>query len=394
MKTIYTNDRINAGSAGCILKLGAGYGKTYIAAYLIHKFKYKTAIILHTKSLISQWKKVIAECYPELTIGEYHSDKKIYGDVMFIIINSALSSEFTFVIKDNKIMNKETTIYKPIDFYNQFGFIIYDECHKYNNPGFSKIFKIAQAKYMLGLSATPNDMEYKALANFSIWGLGPIIDAMDIKGVESQKADFTADVHYIKYYGPAEFTKLLINEYTQTTSIASTLNMLTADPYRNSIIIKCIQDCLKLKLNVFVFSDRKEQLTYLQEQLTKKQIQNDIMIDDNAYMRLTGGASNKDLNIAVNNSSVILSTYQYMSTGISIPKMNALVMATPRKSYMEQIVKRVFRLSGDTTIKRQIYDIVDMKLTIKNQFSIRKKFYKENNYNIIIEEFKYGDIQM
>jgi hypothetical protein len=247
---------------------------------------------------------------------------------------------------------------------------------------------------MLGLSATPNDMEYKALANFSIWGLGQIIDAMDIKGVESQKADFTADVHYIKYYGPAEFTKLLINDYTQTTSIASTLNMLTADPYRNSIIIKCIQDCLKLKLNVFVFSDRKEQLTYLQEQLTKKQIQNDIMIDDNAYMRLTGGASNTDLNIAVNNSSVILSTYQYMSTGISIPKMNALVMATPRKSYMEQIVKRVFRLSGDTTIKRQIYDIVDMKLTIKNQFSIRKKFYKENNYNIIIEEFKYGDIQI
>ena len=45
------------------------------------------------------------------------------------------------------------------------------------------------------------------------------------------------------------------------------------------------------------------------------------------------------------------------------------------------------------TVRRHIYDVVDQKLTLKNQFSARKKLYKANGYEIIEEEHKYEDVE-
>ena len=430
MKNIYSDARIASGSAGCIVKLSAGQGKSYIAAYLMSKFNRKVAVILHTKALLNQWKDVIKTCYPNIDIGEYHSDAKKEGQIMFIIINSALSNEFTFVTKGIKnakdtdvtkgIKNAKkpkeksepiTKVYSAIDFYNQFGFIIYDECHAYNNAFHSKAFSIAQAKCVMGLSATPDECEPKIISNFSKWGLGPIVETATMLGYEEEKGEFKADVHQVKYYGPVEFTKLLINKFTETVSVASTINMLTVDVYRNALIIECVKKCLDLGLNVFVFADRRDYLEHLRLILEEIKISAAVLATDSDqqdeakdsddvelpnsddYTRLVGGSKEEMLKMAAEKSKVILSTYQFMSTGVSIVKMTGLVLATPRKSKAEQFIKRIFRLGSDMTIRRHIYDIVDQKLTVKNQFSKRKKLYAENKFDIIMEEHTYQDVE-
>ena len=95
---IYNENRYINGSAGCILNLEAGQGKSYIAANLINKFQKKTAIILHSSSILGQWKNLLSGLFNN-KIGAYYSKEKTDGDIVLMIINSALNDKFTFTDK-------------------------------------------------------------------------------------------------------------------------------------------------------------------------------------------------------------------------------------------------------------------------------------------------------
>jgi hypothetical protein len=88
---------------------------------------------------------------------------------------------------------------------------------------------------------------------------------------------------------------------------------------------------------------------------------------------LMGGVSaSSELHIE-KTAKIIIATYQYLGTGKSIAKMDSIIFALPRKAQMEQIAGRIFRLNGDSSIHREIYDIVDQNLSIKSQHYHRKK---------------------
>jgi superfamily II DNA or RNA helicase len=381
MKNIYTASRVANGSAGVILNLEAGQGKSYIAAYLMSQIKKKTVIILHSTSLLDQWVTVLNDALPGIKIGMYYHKKKIEGDVMLMIVKSALSNEFTF--GEKKI--------NCIDYYNQFGFIIFDECHEYANKFGSKIFDRAQTPYMLGLSATP-DERTTGFDRISWWGIGPVMVAKNLPEYQETIKDFSADVYRISYSGPAEYTKLLRNEYTDMFNVAGTVNMICQDEHRNALVIDCIKKCLEQKRSTFVFADRREYLETLKNLLKANAINGEIVTSNEEYMRIVGGTKLQDLSKAEKAASVIFSTYQYIGTGKSIPRMTALVLATPRKTKMKQYVGRIFRLGYKPEMRRIIYDIVDMKIPLKNQWSSRKKHYDEHKYDITTKSVKYTDL--
>lgn len=378
----YTKERVACGSAGLILNLEAGQGKSYLAAYMITKIQRKTAIILHSTSLIEQWVKVLNSALGDsVSIGYYYAKKKKLGDIMLMIIDSATSETFKFKTGDLPAM----------DFYNKFGFIIYDECHTYANKFSMKAMKIAHAPYMLGLSATP-DENTMGFDNLVWWELGPVLDATSIPGYESTSEDFKATVHRIQYYGPPDYTKVLTSEATELTNTAGTINMICEDTIRNNVVIDCIKRGLDLGLYMFVFADRREYLETLRQLLQDTlKIEGEIVDDDKSFMRLVGGAKAEEMEQAETSSRVIFTTYPYMGTGRSIVKMNGLVLANPRKSKMKQYINRIFRLGSDETVERHIWDICDMKLKLSNQWNVRKKYYDSKGYKIESEKIKYNE---
>ena len=382
MNNYFTKNRVLKGSAGCILNLEAGQGKSYLAAYLISVIKKKTAIILHSRSLLLQWYKVLVNTFGDsVSVGYYYSDKKKIGDIMLMIINSAASDMFRL----------DGTELEPLDFYNQFGFIVFDECHLYSSKMAQKVFKIAHAPYMLGLSATP-DEHVKGFDKAVWWQLGPVIDAKTIDGYQSASENFTAVVHRVMYYGPPSHTKRLISDVTQTTMVAPTTNMICDDIIRSNMVVQCIKDGLDKGLFMFVFADRRLYLTRLKILLKKKlNIDSAIVDNDKEFTRIVGGATDADLERAELNARVIFTTYQYMGTGKSVIKMNGLVMATPRKSKMKQYINRIFRLGSDATIQRHIWDICDMRINLSNQWSTRKIYYDTKNYKIVKSAVRYED---
>ncbi|MGV8131516.1 MAG: DEAD/DEAH box helicase family protein, partial [Candidatus Pacearchaeota archaeon] len=180
----YSDERVESGSAGLILNLEAGQGKSYVAANLITRVKKKTAVIMHSTSLLAQWAKVLEACIESPRIGYYYGEKKTAGDIVLMIIDSASHDEMTIKEKivDGKIVTCNEKV-SCIEFYKSFGFIIYDECHLYANKQGVTTFKRAQATYMLGLSATP-DENVHGLDKLVNWSLGPILTAKNIKGYQ------------------------------------------------------------------------------------------------------------------------------------------------------------------------------------------------------------------
>ncbi len=382
MEKYYTKDRIRYGSAGCILNLEAGQGKSYLAAYLISQIKKKTAIILHSTSLLLQWDKVLRNTFGDtINIGYYYGKKKTDGDIILMIIDSAASEMFA-------VNNVDLT---ALDYYKQFGFIVYDECHIYSYKAAQKVLKIAQAPYVLGLSATPDENLY-GFDKAVWWELGPVLNAKELSGYQSISENFTAEVHRIMYYGPSEYTRCIVNDVTETVMIAPTINMICKDEARNAVVVECIKKGLDKGLFMFVFSDRRIYLLKLKRLLKELySINGEVLDNEDDFIRIVGGAKDEEMEKAEVRSRVIFTTYQYMGTGKSIIKMNGLVLATPRKSKMKQYINRIFRLGSDASIKRHIWDICDMKTKLSNQWSTRHKYYDSKGYEIASEKIKYED---
>jgi hypothetical protein len=177
------------------------------------------------------------------------------------------------------------------------------------------------------------------------------------------------------------------------------------DEYRNKLILDELLKLFNKKLNIFIFSERRNHLEYLYTQfnyiLTEqnyKNYENNLSVPElniNENIVLYGGSTDEDIEMAKNNSNVIFTTYSYSSTGVSINKMNAVILCTPRKSKSKQIIGRIFRLNKENNhIKRIIIDIVDNKSVLKNQLYSRMSAYKERNCQIIKTEINYKDITL
>lgn len=381
-------------------------GKSFIAFELIKNINKKTLIIVPNTYLLEQWVSLLTNLFPNNTIGQYYGKKKIMGDIMVAIINSAANSNtFEFKISRGKYQQINHT-----DFFNKFGFIIYDECHMYCTKIFKKIFNRANVENSIGLSATPNE-RVDGFDKLITFFLGDVIDSEMIEDYKKSLISFSSVVRTIKYTAPDEYSNIYINNYTKLINVPKILEEIITDPYRNQIIINMLIELYSQNRNVFVFSDRRSHLELLYREfnkvmkLTNENIENDTYIpeinknDDERLESskssvLYGGCNEDEINTAKNRSKIIFTTYQYSSTGVSIVKMDTLLLTTPRRHNMTQIIGRIFRLGSDMDITRIIVDILDTKSVLKGQYSERKKSYKLRDSEFETECINHEDIEI
>jgi len=366
MNNIFNDNIANKGQSGCILKLKAGQGKSFIGMALIGELKRKTLIMVHNTNMLFQWNKFIVNNFNGIKIGLIYSNEKTSGDIIIGVINSLVNEDFNF--------------------FKDIGFCIVDECHYFCSKQWSEIFKKCQARYMLGLSATPDRSDGFGIV--AQWNIGPILDAEKINGyINDVETKFIAKVDAIKYYAPAEYCKYYVNDSNKMINNSKMIEQITLDPYRTQIVVDKIKELYNKGLNIFVFADRRNYLDNIKNMLTDFKEDSIFMLEkDDDVSKLVGGSSNDDIEKATQNARIILTTYQYMGTGKSIQKMNGMVLATPRKTGCEQFISRIFRLGSDNRIERIIVDIIDFKSSLKTQWYHRKRYYDSMEYKI--EEMK------
>lgn len=373
-KDYYNPVNLETGMCGLILKLTAGKGKTFIGMRMISELKHNTLIVCHSELILHQWIKELRN-YFKTDIGELYAKKKNIKPITVCIVNTIQKETI-------KIGGKTENM---ADIFSNFGFIIYDEIHLYKSVKRIEIFNNG-IPYSLGLSATPDEDEHKRDLPLQ-WYAGPIFDTNE--GDKSEKSDFKATVKIIKYIGETYKAKFRNVGGDDMLDIHDLYESMYNDQSRNALIIKEAKKLIDQKYNIFIFSHRRKHLEILQNLLQTSCNQTAGLLCDQettGISALMGGSSASEIDRGEKNQ-VILSTYQYMSTGKSIPKMNALIIATPFNKFAKQIVGRIFRLGSDTSIERQIIDIVDVNNNyVKGYANKRLNYYKENGFRIVKEK--------
>ena len=367
----FSTESINNRIATCYLQLDTGLGKTRIGCVLVNRLRYPTLIVVPTIAIGHQWIDEFKEVFPDMKTIFYHNSigKDISPDnydVTVIVVN-------TFTKKDT-------------NFLKGYGLIILDEAHEYYTTCNGKILWLLQTKVVLGLSATPIERPDE-LDKYVALHLGQPIYAKDIVNISSVK--FRAKVKCINYYGsPNYIENILTNK--GTTSTILTIGNIIKDPCRIQLVIKEIKRLYNEKHGIFVFAEHRDFLDILKEHLIDLRVSiedDDITVNEVDTSIFRGGIHKNDIQRAKTlskerGSHIILTTYGYSRRGISLTEMTAIVMVTPRRNGIKQIIGRILRRGSDESIVRNIIDIVDIRCNIRSQYLDRKKIYIERGYDI------------
>jgi len=325
-----------------LLNISTGMGKTVMALKLVELLKKKTLIIVHAEFLLDQWVERIKEYLPGARIGVIRQDRCEWEskDIVVGMIQSITQRDY------------------PKECFKSFGFMVVDEVHHVSSRTFSSIFFKIQTKHMIGLSATPERKD--GLTKVIHWFIGPeIVNIKRETGKPSIKFVFADCKEYIEKRNKMEKPNgpLMITD-------------LTVVPKRNKLIYSLVQELLLESRKILILTERRAHCENIKNYLVN------IGIDAGVYL---GGMKTSARSDSIE-KDVIIGTYQASGEGFDVPKLDTLILATP-KSDVEQAVGRILRQKNQN--EPVVVDIVDQFSIFNGQYYKRKKYYKKSEFKLI-----------
>jgi hypothetical protein len=407
----YITDTVLEEQNGCAyLHLSTGLGKTRAAIGIIAVLSVKTVVVVPAKSLQSQWLKELSTLSPGTNAIAYGNPlgELVDCDVAVCVVNTFRGKDLAF-LRDNG-----------------FGLVIFDEAHEYYTKMNSNALWLAQgAEFVLGLSATPLERK-DGLDTFVTHFLGKPIMQDTIPGFDMEQGAFPGEVTRIRYSCDIQYADTKLTS-RGTPCNASTLSLVLSDPDRLTLVASETLRLFREEHGIFVFSEFREYLIQLRDRLAELGLEeSDIAIEDDGsdsdrghaggdrdegdsgraggdsghaggdrdggdsgraggdsgpassipLAVLRGGVRSDYLeSVRKKGARVVLTTYGYSRRGVSLPRMTAIVLASPRRNGLMQILGRVTRKGDDMSIVRQIVDIVDVNTMYRGQFYDRKTAY-------------------
>lgn len=357
-------DYLNKNSGG-ILKLYCGFGKTVLALILACLLGYKTLILVHKTGLQNQWIERI-KTFTNASIGIIRQNKVDVKDKDIVV----------GMVQSISMKDYEMNIF------DDFGVVIFDECHRFGSKVHSRCFFKINAPYMIGLSATP--IRKDGLTKILYWYIGDIMYKLERKGdkrvicklfeVLFDDKKFTEKKRWRKGVGMSANTPIMINNLVEIKK-------------RNKLITKIIWDIInnQSQRKILILSDRISHLEYMNKKINKKinkLIKNEKLEKGEITSDLYIGKMKKAQLEKAQEADIIFASYTMASEGLDIPELNCLILSTP-KSDIVQCVGRILRKqlsNGDTN--PLIIDISDNLSVFKNQTKKRMSHYKSKHYTI------------
>ena len=334
---------------GGILSLPCGFGKTILGLYFIAQLKKKTLVIVHKEFLMNQWIERIQFAIPNAKVGIIQGDKfQVEGkDIVIGMLQTLSMKDFSD------------------DSFDDFGHVIIDECHTIPSRVFSKALMKVNSKYSLGISATPkrNDGMMKVL----IYHIGNIFYC-----IKSNQKNTVKVERYLLDSSDVNYNNEVLN-FRNKPQMANMINNIADYTKRSKLIIDKVLSEIKLndKRQFLILSDRRQQLEYMFKIINE--------LSDVSCGYYIGGLKK---NVLKDNEKckILLGTYPMASTGLDIPSLNGLVLATPRSDIIQSIgrIDRIVHVD----IEPLIIDMCDQFSIFENQCKKRFAVFKKKKYNI------------
>ena len=340
-----------------VLHAPTAFGKTVTAIGIIAKRKTNTLVLVHNKQLIDQWRERINTFTTGIQCGVHTGPKK------------SVSNEVDIATYQSLINRKDNTVNSILHNYGQF---IIDECHHVPAASFERVLSETSAKYIVGLTATPNRQDGLQKIMFMLAG------KVRHRVLNEAGNSFTQKV-FVKT-SSAEIARS--NQDDLKLHISEIYKWLTEDEQRNSMIVGDVIAAANEGRHCLLLSERRGHA----EKLLNMLIEQGLMC-----VLLTGGMSAKqrrETNEALPDSQVLVATGKYIGEGFDLPRLDTLFITLPIswKGTLAQYAGRIHRDFDDKEEVR-IYDYVEISEPMLNRmYQKREKGYLALGYEVVQRE--------
>jgi superfamily II DNA or RNA helicase len=324
-----------------------GFGKTVVGIAIAARLRVRTLVVVHKGFLLQQWQDRIAEYAPDIKVGILRGEQTIVDGCAIVVgsLQSIVSRGYAEQLAG-------------------FGLAIFDEAHHLAARVFCTALRSINFKYVLALTATPDRKD--GLAHVFQWFLGEVVWSPTAAARPGKVV-----VHNVKH----------LHIVPRPTSSAGRLDVvqlvtsLCAHPGRTRMLADLILSIRSdhPERNVLVLSERRQHLQDIHA----------LLVQECGWY--VGGMKPADRALAEADSTrIVLATYSLAAEGMDLPRLDTLVLASP-KSDVEQAVGRVMRRQDGVS---WVYDIHDRHR--EGAAKQRAAFYKRSAFEISKESCRRG----
>ena len=282
-----------------VLHAPTAFGKTVVAIGVIAKRKTNTLILTHSRQLLDQWQERLKSFLSNTEIGIIGGGKK------------KPSGQVDIATYQSLVNKKDNSIDQLIQDYGQ---IIIDECHHISAPRFEMVLNEVGAKYVFGLTATPDRQDGHQKIIFML--AGPIRHKVTSK--HSEKFEQQVVVKQLYNQPPHELAN-----GEERPRISDVYQWLCDDNNRTQKIVADVIKEITGGKHPLILTERREHAEIINQLLVEKEIHSIIL---RGAMR---AKERKTANEQLADAQVVVATGKYAGEGFDLPRLDTLFFSFP-----------------------------------------------------------------
>ncbi len=261
---------------------------------------------------------------------------------------------------------------------SRYSMIIVDECHHAASSQFEQVLKRYRAKYVLGLSATPNRRDGHQLIVYR--QCGPVCYRVNHK-----KENLSQPIIHRLEIKETDFVSKNVPKGDKSVTIQDVFKELLLDEKRNNQIIQDVLTAYRKGRFCLVLTQRREHIDLLKEALSEV---DQLVVLYGSMKTVECKQDIQKLRSFNGKGAVLLATGKLVGEGFNFPGLNTLFLAMPisDRSLLIQYVGRLHRLSNQK-VEVQVVDYCDSHdARLNRMFLKRLKVYSAIGYRSEIDD--------
>ena len=324
----------------CFINAKVGWGKTFTALHLAHKFGQKTLVITHTAALRDQW---------------VEEAELLFGCRVGVIGGGEFDIEDHFLV----VGNIQTIVKRVPELAKEFGTVILDEAHHCPATTFAETVDAFPARYRIALSGTMIRKDKKHVLFRDYFG------------------DHVLKPEVANTLIPTIYTvKTGIMLKPDATWVEKINDLMSNESYRKAVAAIALREIEKGH-SVLLVASRVEFLERVKEYIGEDCLlvtgETDYESRQRAKEQILSGEKR-----------AIAGSRQIFSEGISINRLSCLILAEPMSndSLLEQLIGRVQRMYPDK-LDPVVIDMQFAGRGDRKQNNDRMSFYLKQGWEIL-----------
>lgn len=329
-----------------IVSARTGFGKTVLAAKVIAERKLSTLIIVHNRVLASQWEQRLGDFLTINTeaVVEYTKTGKLRNKSKIGRLGGGKKnlSEVIDIVLFQSLANRD-----DLDsFFSKYGMIIVDEAHHIAAQSFEEVIKLANVKYLYGLTATPERKD----------GLTPLL-FMRLGNIIYENHNESEESLLIPQHFYPRFTSY--GEFNSDTIFHEHLHHMMTNSDRNQLIISDIVANYREDKTCLVLTERIEHVDILYDLLM-------VELKQARIYKLKSQQSKKLTKTMIDEMTletspfIVVATGKFIGEGFDLSQLESIFFSLPF-SWKGNTKQYLGRLQRDVENKQElrIYDYID-----------------------------------